>query len=176
MILNPDDVTLTLGDGTMFKAKYCPRSNLPILSTPDYHSHSCFWSSAFDYSPVNSKATCASLLRPENINLTAAQKSVLLWHYRLSHAAIRWVQLLLRDRAWFRSQDPLQSLHRGPFLPTIERGPTCDITPLKCASCLHAKSHRQSPSTTSKQGPKYRFSRTHDYQQMHPQTRSSQSR
>ena len=143
-----EDVTITLGDGTIFKAKYCPRSNLPILPSPSHNTYACFWSSAFDYSPVNSTTACTSLLQPDNTNLTAAQKAVLLWHYRLSHAAIRWVQLLMRDRAWLRSADPSYSLHKGPFLPSIERGPSCDITPLKCASCLHAKSHRNSSGVT----------------------------
>ena len=147
-LLTSDEVVITLGDGTSFTAKYCPRSNLPILPSPSHNTYACFWSSAFDYTPVNSTTACASLLQPENTNLTAAQKSVLLWHYRLSHAAIRWVQLLMRDRAWLRSHNPSQSLHRGPFLPSIERGPTCDISPLECSSCIYAKSHRKGSSVT----------------------------
>lgn len=140
-----EDLTVTLGDGTVLQAKYCPRTRLPCLPTPSLPNATCFWSAAFDFSCVDRHA-CTSLHQAPNTNLTAAQKEVLSWHERLSHAAVTWVQLLMRDRKWLRARTGNASLHDGPFLPCSERGPLCDISGLKCQACLYAKSHRRTPS------------------------------
>ena len=138
--------------GDTFTAPYCPRSRLPILSLSNSSesSHS-FWASAFHFTSTDVDAYPV-VLDKQNVNLSAAQKEVLLWHQRLCHASIRWIQLLMRDRKWLKSRTSDDALHSGPFLPCLNRrGPTCDILPLKCASCLLGKAHRRTPESHKQQ-------------------------
>jgi transposase InsO family protein len=125
-------------------AHYCPRTRLPMLRLLPGESEHSFWTSTFNYTSADALAY-PTLLSNTNVNLTAAQKEVLLWHHKLSHASISWIQLLMRDKKWLRDRVTKdKSLHSGPFLPCRTRGPTCDIDGLKCVACLCAKAQRQS--------------------------------
>jgi hypothetical protein len=77
-----------------------------------------------------------------NTNLSTSQKELLLWHERLSHAMVKWVQKLMRDRKWLPgTADNKTTLHSGPFIPT-EKGSHAQISntsTLKCAACLYEK-------------------------------------
>jgi hypothetical protein len=146
---------LELGaDEPSVEAHYCPRSNLPLLRlaspgvTPSPRNT---WNDAFVYSASRDESSdcvqhALNILNESNTNLTAAQKETLLWHHRLSHASISWIQLLMRDRRWLQSNVPEMSLNRGPFIPCkAPRGPSVDIKCLKCAACLTAKAQVRSP-------------------------------
>lgn len=156
--LLPDCIRLNLSADIILEATYCDRSNLPLLVMAvqsSSHSLACFFSSSSCNSHSDTKASLLSLLHDGNANLSAAQKNVLSWHYRLSHASIRLIQSLMRDRTWLRTKCGTASLHSGPFLPCVERGPTCDIQGLKCHACLHAKAHRRTSTihTTATPSP-----------------------
>ena len=68
----------------------------------------------------------------ENINLTEPQKELLLWHYRLGHFNMSWVQSLMR-------------IHRDGsethLLTKNDRTSNCK-TPL-CTACMLGKQHRR---------------------------------
>lgn len=142
-----EKLAFTLGDGHLLDAFYCPRTHLPCLSvagTRRPFDTQCFWSKAFDFKPTDLSVAYPTLLSSSNTNLTAAQKEVLLWHYKLSHVSIGWLQLLMRDRKWLHAlEDQDTPFHRGPFLPCKHKGAVCDITGLKCLACVCAKSHRR---------------------------------
>ena len=59
-------------------AQYCPCSNLPLLSCCDQKD--CFWSRAFDISEESTLAFTIqqNVLLPENTNLSASHKELLL--------------------------------------------------------------------------------------------------
>jgi hypothetical protein len=68
-----------------------------------------------------------TVLHQSNLNLLTSQKELLLWHQRLSHASINWIQTLMQDRLWLPVTDNgSHALHPGPLLPTKSRMPTCD--------------------------------------------------
>ena len=81
--LNNKGMDISLDDGTVLSANYCPRTNLPMvplalsMSTQYY-----FWSDAFDYSvqAYNEIVDIKSVLHQKNSNLSSSQKEVLLWH------------------------------------------------------------------------------------------------
>lgn len=78
---------IRLDDGSVFDAPYCPRTSLPCLQIAPTNGNTCFWSTTFDF--THSQAmTYPSLLTNDNTNLSAAQKELLLWHHRLSHASL----------------------------------------------------------------------------------------
>ncbi len=106
-----------------------------------------FWTDASGYSPQDYKEIIGikSVLHPTNSNLSSSQKEVLLWHQRLSHASINWIQRLMRDRKWLPNTGNLEAaLHLGPFIFTKSRAPTCDVLNMKCVACLFAKASARS--------------------------------
>ncbi len=136
------------------EAHYCPRTRLPMLNLHDGDPQHSFWTSTFSYSSNDAARAYPTLLSDSNVNLTAAQKEVLLWHNKLSHASISWIQLLMRDRKWLRDHiNTNDSLHSGPFLPCRTKGPNCDIDGLKCIACLCAKAQRRSTTLHTRHDP-----------------------
>jgi hypothetical protein len=132
-------------------AQFCLRSNRPmILLGLENNSKSCFWNEAFGFSVDNFYKINAvkSLLHQANTNLLASQKELLLWHQRLSHASVKWVQKLMWDRKWLPgTADNETALHSGPFIPTKKGScaQLCNTSTLKCTVCLYAKASTRSP-------------------------------
>ena len=91
---------LCLGDGIQINAPYCSRSNLPIISLSAQATRRDTWANAFVYSSSapTEFASQHRVLGADNTNLSASQKEAMLWHQRLSHASMSWIQLLMRDR------------------------------------------------------------------------------
>jgi len=149
-IITPADFVLCLGNGVELRAQYCPRSNLPLLKICDDDASDikCFWTKAFHISNEDTFAFAAaekSVLDSDNANLTAAEKELLLWHQRLSHASISWLQPLMRTKKWLRVNHSTESLHQGPFLPCKEaRTASCPTTGIRCAACLASKATTRS--------------------------------
>jgi hypothetical protein len=102
-----------------------------------------FWNEAFGLT-MNNPRKLKNILGKDNTNLSASQKEVLLWHQRLSHASIQWVQMLMQKQDWLKSEGR-ESLHNGPFIITRSSAPTCDISRLKCGACLCAKATVKRP-------------------------------
>ena len=155
MCLSRDKVIFGLDSGLNFAASFCPRSRLPVLRLFQGKCNKGFFADAFAFTnqDVTSLADNEKLIQSSNTNLSASQKEVLLWHQRLAHASVSWIQLLMRDRKWLSTNNCKHSLHQGPFIPSAtERGPTCDISTLKCAACLTAKAHVRNPGVDSSVG------------------------
>ena len=119
-----------MGNGIRIWVPYCPRSGLPLIPLTMTSVNCCgHLTDAFAFSATDTSliGTTENLLNKLNRNLSPAQKETLLWHQRLSHASILWIQLLMRDRKWHRDHHSPSSLHQGPFIPSKEpRGPTCN--------------------------------------------------
>jgi hypothetical protein len=149
-------LTIYLDAGDVIHAPYCPQTHLPYLdlcNTNENYSHS-FWASSFDFTTNQASSYATSVLSNQNTNLTSAQKEVILWHIRLSHASVSWIQLLMCSRQWLQNHDPsLTSFHSGPFLPCSKQSPTCDTQALKCISCVCAKAHHRSTKSASCRDP-----------------------
>jgi hypothetical protein len=156
-----DSICISSGNEILLDARYCPRSNLPFLKMGVNGKHPrSFWSNAFAYT-ANEAKTYPTLIDAANVNLSASQKEVLLWHQRLSHASISWIQHLMHNRKWHQDHDLLTSLHLGPFIPCKNAcSLNCNISTLKCAACLCAKASTCSPTTK----PSCKHTRDHIFQ------------
>jgi hypothetical protein len=80
----------------------------------------------------------STVVDASNTNLTAAQKEILKWHFRLGHFNIEWIKGLARGREG--GQSPI--LHCSQ-----PKASTCQ-SPL-CAACRFAKAHLQPTKTTN---------------------------
>ena len=142
-------IEVCLANGMILHAHLCPRSCLPLLPFVPEIDHHSFWADAFAYS-ADDVATTKSILGSANQNLSGSQKELLLWHQRLSHANLAWIQSLMRDRKWLEDPTAASSLHTGPFISTSSRAPTCDARGLKCLACLCAKATTRTSKIASK--------------------------
>ena len=114
-------VQVSLDNGIKLSAAFCPRSNLPIIPLAhEASSKQCFWTKAFGFSADSFQDLnlIRNVLHQTNTNLSQSQKELLLWHQRLSHASVKWIQALMRDQKWLPSNvsknEP--ALHSGPFI------------------------------------------------------------
>jgi hypothetical protein len=98
-------IQIHLGNGYDIDAQHCTQTRLPMLCLANNDClRNTFLASTFKYTSHDALAY-PTLLSETNMNLTAAQKEVLLWHHKLSHASISWIQLLMRDRKWLRDKE-----------------------------------------------------------------------
>jgi len=146
-------IKVSLDNGIKLKAEFCPRSNLPVIPLAhEASSKKCFWAQAFGFSANNFQDLnkIRNVLHQSNTNLSQSQKELLLWHQWLSHASVKWIQALMRDRKWLptnvNKNEP--ALHTGPFIRTKagSRAHCCDSSTLHCAACLYAKASTRTPS------------------------------
>jgi hypothetical protein len=76
-------IDIILDNGFNVNAKFCPRSNLPLipLSLKNNHKY-CFWNDAFGFEAKSFQEinTIKTILHQNNVNLSASQKELLLWH------------------------------------------------------------------------------------------------
>jgi hypothetical protein len=144
-------IEVCLAKGFVLDAHLCPQSCLPLfLFVLGGSKLSSFWTYAFAYS-ANNDVLAKTNPGSTNNNLSSSQKELLLWHQRLSHANLGWIQTLMHDRKWLQDSSSMASLHSGPFIVSLSWAPTCDIQGLKCLACLCAKARTcttKSKSTT----------------------------
>jgi hypothetical protein len=143
--MTEEGIDMKLDNGIDIFGKYCQRSNLPLVPMSQVKREFSFWIEAFTFT-VDNLCQINSILGDNNTNLSASQKELLLWHQRLSHASIGWVQSLIRKKQWLTSEGN-KSMHSGPFIVTKNNAPTCDVSNLKCAACLCAKATIKTPTS-----------------------------
>ena len=78
----------------------------------------------------------ADILAPSNQNLSPTQKELLVWHYKLAHFNLPWVQSLARPRKNDKDSSPLIPT-RNPKVSSVS---TSD---LKCEACQLGKAHKR---------------------------------
>ena len=149
-------ITLHLITKHVLEAPFCPQTNLPCLTTIEQanKSQSSFWTSTFDFTTADALAYPTLLSSENNTNISAAQKELILYHQRLSHASIRKIHHLMRTRKWLCDrikQDP--TFRCGTFLPCQTLTPTCDTTGFKCLACVCAKAQKRSSTSTARHDP-----------------------
>ena len=132
---------LELPSGGHLEFPFNPGNNLPLMFLDDYEKVGL---AQADLPTAGSALSgVLDIIAEENRNLTAAQKEVLMWHYRLGHPGIGWVQALMRKR---KGEDGTEAL--PPIIPTAhEKAKSCD-RPL-CEACLLGKQHRRTPGVVT---------------------------
>jgi hypothetical protein len=90
-IFTPEDVKITF--------PYTVRGRLPMMFMDQAHAYaglSGFQCMVLNYTDVMEETK--TLLNDQNVNLSPIAKELLLWHYRLAHAGLGWVQDLMRSK------------------------------------------------------------------------------
>ena len=85
---------------------------------------------------VDEAYSALSVLDDANINLTLAQKELMLWHFKLGHFHLEWIQRLMRVR---EGEDE-------PVLRTKHKANACQLP--HCAACHFAKLHLRATEST----------------------------
>jgi hypothetical protein len=127
---------LTLGDGKPLTFPYQPGSKLPIMLTSS-HFNNPTTKIGLTFEDANMLANL-TVADEVNQNLTAAKKELLLWPWKLGHADMQRVQIMI-----LTPQDT--SLHEQILFPKVKTASSCDH-PL-CAACRFAKPTRRNPGT-----------------------------
>lgn len=143
--------SITLPAGITFKAPYGHGNLLILPMCLTNQAPCCFWSKCFSFHASDHNIWARSILAASNQNLILAQKELLLWHHRLSHAGLSTIQNISRQRCKVipSSCDDLVHLHDGPLLPCTYNVPSTSCDNLLCAACEISKATRCSPTIHS---------------------------
>ena len=138
-------MSLTTIDDIDLHFPYHPNSNLPLLWQKDdvqvggFERHNKLNVMRF-LNLTKSK----TLIVPENHNLNAKERELLLWHYRLAHASFGWLQNLMRPVKMAEGEA------QPPIVPTSCQG-TRNVDHPKCTACMLAKQQRTSAKSQTVQ-------------------------
>jgi hypothetical protein len=140
--------TILLPGGTTIHAPY-GLANLPLLSLSAKKDQSAgFWNQCFSFSADDSDTWAKMLTSASNQNLTPAQKELLVWHHKLSHASLSKIHSLCRRKRKPKDSEVISDVvpyNDGPILPCNHNVPSAVRDNLLCASCAIAKASRRSP-------------------------------
>ncbi|KAI2510176.1 hypothetical protein MHU86_4208 [Fragilaria crotonensis] len=137
-----------------FQCPIDPRSNLPVAlaKTPCNPGGCIALESSTPESPGPPCASCQrhslvslSVLDETNQNITAAQKDLLLWHFRLGHLGFSHLQHLMRPRTIEDLRSKIKSEKPIVIDPCIvpKNPSTRTCKPPLCASCQIARAKRR---------------------------------
>ena len=144
LVLDHKKTQLQIPDGTWLEFPYNSSSNLPFMLTGNVNHMGLTFEDAtmlgdgYSVKSALSTANHSGLMNvadETNQNLTASQKELLLWHWKLGHANMQWIQTLCRDP---------KANSRRLVLETKEAKTTSCVIPL-CAACMLGKQHRRTP-------------------------------
>jgi hypothetical protein len=138
VIKMPDDMILEAPYG---------KANLPLLQLSN-SVDSCLWAKIFAFNVDDKIDWKKAILDASNQNLTAAQRELLVWHFKLSHAGLSTIHNLCRQRRRMNTNTVQEfiNLRDGPMLPCTFNGPNAVCNGLLCAACLATKAKRRAPS------------------------------
>ena len=90
-------------------------------------------------------------LNEKNQNLSAAERELLLWHHKLSHAGLSQIQRLCSQRRQKKlsSVDDFIAFRDGHNLPCKYNVPQARTGGLLCAACCISKATRRKPTVRS---------------------------
>jgi len=135
--------SLELPDGGTLEFPYCPSNNLPLMFTDQCEQVGMTTSDVLTLDKLEAYGTVFDIIAEENANITAAQKELLLWHFRLGHTGMGWVQTLIRNR---KAEHGTKAY--PPILPTKhDKTKSCDKP--CCEACLLGKQHRRTPGSVT---------------------------
>ena len=131
-----DRTLLTLDDGATLEFPYDPGSRLPMMLTRDFiqEQDRVAGLSMEECNFLTSTHAMPSLVDSTNLNMTSSQKELLLWHWKLGHANMRWIQAL--------ASVPILPTRAGSRMSSCER-------PL-CTACQLSKQSRRTRAGTGK--------------------------
>lgn len=127
------ELTHTLANGIKLRFPFSLENNLPLMlinhdvCTADFTSHEAF---CLRREAAAIQDQIEDLLSNRNYNLSKPQKELLLWHYRLGHAGMSWLQELMRPK-----KDEV-GIGKEPPVLAIKQQTTSRCEHPRCAACL----------------------------------------
>jgi hypothetical protein len=131
---------LTLADGSDLEFPYNQGSNLPLMLPHTTTQMGLTFEDSQLFRELGS-AALVTVADDMNQNITASQKELLTWHWKLGHAHFDWIQKLAA-----KPRKPPDGIER-PILKTKEPRVSSCPRPL-CTACQMAKQNRRSPGVT----------------------------
>jgi hypothetical protein len=127
-------------DGTVLTFPYNQQSNIPLMLTKEHSTVGLTYSNVEFLAELYNVSSYLSVAAEVNQNITAAQKELLCWHWRLGHAGFQWIQWLMavpRDRPEGNEEPIIQAKH--------PKASSCPL--LLCVACQIAKQTRLGDET-----------------------------
>lgn len=152
LIMDQFSTKLELAKRLVVSFPYNGSNNLPQIGPTCAFQIGLSFEDACLLGDGHSVRTFMSVANETNQNLTAAQRELLIWHWKLGHANFQWIQALC-----------CQAPERLPTLPTTHVKTSSCCAP-KCAACLLAKQNRHGPgnnSATLKPGQDMKLKKNH---------------
>jgi hypothetical protein len=141
-VMTAKHCVLTLADGSLLEFPYNHESNLPLMLPSGRLAVAGI--TLQDQQYLSNRLLLSSFLLvadKTNQNLTASQKELLLWHWKLGHASFQWIQQLASTPC-----DPLDGLG-SPILTTKQPRVSSCPSPL-CTACQLVKQHCRGPGSS----------------------------
>ena len=131
--------TLQLHNDSLLQFPYNANNNLPLMLQPEPHHIGLTFDDATTLSDGHSVHNYMSVADESNQNLTSAQKELFLWHRKLRHANLQWIQTLCQQFTTSSCRFVLETHH-----PKMS---SCVLP--KCAACMLGKQMRHLPGTNT---------------------------
>ena len=137
--LDHSSTTLELSDGYLLQFPYNSNNNLPLMLPAEPHHLGLTFDDATTFGDGHSVHTYMSVADESNQNLTSAKKELLLWHWKLGHANLQWIQTLCPE--------PTTNSRRCALVTKHPKASSCLLP--KCAACMLGKQTRHQPGTNT---------------------------
>jgi len=130
-------------DGGTLEFPCCPSNNLPLMFTDQCEQVGMATSDVPTLDKLEAHGTVFDIIAEKNANSTAAQKELLLWHFRLGHAGMGWVWTLMRNH---KAEHGTEA--QPPIPPAKhDKAESCDKP--CCEACHLGKQHRRTPGSVT---------------------------
>ena len=137
--LDHSSTTLQLHDGSLLHFPYNANNNLPLMLPVEPHHVGLTFDDITALGDGHSVHNYMSVADESNQNLTQAQKELLLWHWKLGHANLQWIQTLCRE--------PTNNSRRFVLEAHHPKMSSCVLP--KCAACMLGKQTRRRSGTNT---------------------------
>ena len=117
---------MQLHNGSLLQFPHNANNNLPLMLPMEPHHISLTFDDASTLGDGHSVHNYMSVADESNQNLTSTQKELLLWHWKLGHANLQWIQTLCRE--------PTTNSRR--FMLETRHPKTSSCVLPKCAACM----------------------------------------
>ena len=136
MIVVDCHIAFVSTDGSTLVFPYNLQNNLPLMLPTTTRTVGLTFEDACVLGDGFSARTFMSVADETNQNLTASQKELLIWHWKLGHANFQWIQTLCRHST---------SDSKRCVLPTkFNKTSSCPAP--KCVACMLGKQARRTPT------------------------------
>ena len=93
--------------------------------------------SLFSLTTITQSSINDSIASESNQNITSNQNEILVWHWRLGHIGMNWLQSLMKQRTFVDMTGENKTMNKAVI--TTKHSTTSKCDPPKCAGCMLSK-------------------------------------